>query len=455
MFKSTFRTPKQHMKIKLEQIKRKIGEQQINAIAKSSGFQKREPRKVTGYSFFLGFCMMVQLGQTGLRDWAKSIGRLTQKLVSKQGLQKKLQFRHEAFARQLLGFVLKQCTASNGHQGVALFAPFKEVYVEDSTCVGLPRNLSSFCPGPHSKTHGECATARIQLRMELVSESYEGVFVGSYRENDQGFAHRIVEILTAGCLVIRDKGYFVLAAFRAIMEKKAFFLSRLRFGTTVFDAQTGEKMDLLKELKALKKAGRQVLDKEILLGGKEKLPVRLVAIEAPEEAKRMRQHKARTDRSAKAAHSREYIQLLGWTIFITNVNKETWGGRDIIRAYRYRWRIEIVFKCWKSKFNLDKFFEGRETISPPRAAMTIYLMLAWLTLTMGAWYGYFVHRVYEEKKKFISMLLFADFVKERFWEILLTSDLDVFIGELARYYSHDKRKSRKCYLEFLYEINLS
>lgn len=134
--------------------------------------------------------------------------------------------------------------------------------------MGLPRNLSSFYPGPHSKTHGECATARIQLRMELVSESYEGVFVGSYRENDQGFAHRIVEILTAGCLVIRDKGYFVLAAFRAIMEKKAFFLSRLRFGTTVFDAQTGEKMDLLKELKALKKQAAKSLTRKYCWGAR-------------------------------------------------------------------------------------------------------------------------------------------------------------------------------------------
>lgn len=443
------------MKINLEQIKRKIDEQQISAIAKSSGFQMRDPKKISGFSFFLGFCMMVQLGQTGLRDWAKSIGRLTKVLVSKQGLQKKLQFRHEAFAQQLLGHVLKQCTVSNGHQRIALFEPFKRVYIEDSTCLGLPRNLSSFYPGPHSKSHGECATARIQLRLELLSESYEGVFVGSYRENDQSFANRIVDILTAGCLVIRDKGYFVLAAFRAIMEKKAFFLSRLRFGTTVFDAQTGERMDILKELKALKKTGGQVLDKEILLGSKEKLAVRLIAIEAPEQIKRIRQHKARTDRSAKAAHSKEYIQLLGWTIFITNVGKETWGYRDIIRAYRYRWRIEIVFKCWKSKFNLDRFFEGQQTVSPPRATITIYLMLTWLTLTMGGWYGYFVQRVYEEKKKFLSMLLFADFVKERFWEILLASNLDVFIDELARYYSHEKRKSRKCYLELLYEINLS
>ncbi|MGH1435334.1 MAG: IS4 family transposase [Lewinella sp.] len=442
------------MKYNLSQIKEKIGEQAILSIAKESGFEMRTPRKIDGVSFLLGFFMMVQLGKIGLNDWARQIGRLTQKLVSKQGLQKKLQFRQEAFVRSLLAHVVKQTTRGWGHKDIELFKHFNKVFVEDSSCLSLPRNLSAFYPGPHSKKHGKCATARVQLRMNLLDDSYEGIDVESYRDNDQSFAHRIMEVLQAGSLVIRDQGYFVLSAFKAIMEKDAFFLSRLRYGTNVYDEETGEKMDLLGLLKQLKKEGKQVLDKKILLGSKHKLPVRLVAVEVPNEVRKIRQHKASNDRNTKAAHNELYMELLGWTIFITNVEREVWSFKDIIRAYRYRWRIEIVFKCWKSKFNVDKFFKGKDYVCPPRVIITIYLMLIWMTLTLG-WYGIFVQRVYEEKRVFLSLLKFADFIKERFWEVILEKNPDKFIEELARYYCYDKRKSREHYLESLYENLLS
>ncbi|RMD96269.1 MAG: IS4 family transposase [Bacteroidetes bacterium] len=443
------------MKISMRQIKRKIGEQSINELAKSTGFQLREAKKIDGCSFFLGFIQMNQNDDTALNDWAKHIYQINGHDVSGQGVQKKLQFRHEPFAQQLLDYVLKKAALQNRGPETALFKAFSKVLVEDSTCLSLPRNLSSFFPGPHSRTHDECATARIQLRLDLLSDSYDGVYVSSYRENDQSFAHQIVNELKGGELVIRDQGYFVLSAFREIIERNAFILSRLRYGTNVYDPESEQEIDLLKQLKAAKKAGKKVFDKKVLLGSEEKLPVRLVAIEAPKETLRRRRYKASKERNKKANHSSDYMQLLGWTIFITNVGEELWSYKDLIKAYEYRWRIEIIFKCWKSKFNLDKFFEGRQSISPPRATITLYLMLAWLTLSIGSMFGYYVQRVYEEKQKFLSLWKFCDFAKERFWELFQAKDIDSFIDELARYYSHEKRRGRPSYLENLYEIILS
>ena len=439
------------MKISLEQIKRKIDEQAIIELAESTGFQLREPKKIDGFNFCISFFSIFQNGKIGLEDWAKQLYRFTSETVTKQAVQCKLQFRHEPFALQVLNYFLKVAALNYKRLKTNLFEAFTKVVVEDSTCFKLPRNLSSFFPGPHSKTHGESATARIQLRMDLLGDSYEGVYLKNYRENDQSFAHEIVDELEGGELVIRDQGYFVLSAFRAIAEKKAFFLSRLRYGTNVYDPESGQEIALLQQLKAAKRAGEKVIDKDVLLGSEEKLPVRLVAVEAPEETLRRRQRKAKKERNTKANHSREYMQMLGWTIFITNVGKDVWGFKDIIKAYECRWRIEIIFKCWKSKFNLDKFFKDFQSMSIPRAIITIYLMLAFLTLTIGSMYGYYVQRVYEEKKKFLSPLKFCDLIKERFWELFLAEDPDVYIKELARYYSYEKRRSRPCYLEKLYE----
>jgi len=50
----------------------------------------------------------------------------------------------------------------------------------------------------------------------------------------------------------------------------------------------------------------------VLLGSKEKLPVRLVAQRLPEEQAQKKRQKARNDRNKKANHSQEYYALLGW-----------------------------------------------------------------------------------------------------------------------------------------------
>lgn len=441
------------MKYNTVQIKKKIGEQAILTIAKESGFEMRQPRKIDGVGFLIGFCMMMQFSLRGLSDWARAIGKFTGKHVSKQGLQKKLQFRQESFVRDLLMHVIKQ-SAKGKPKNIPLLDAFNKVYVEDSTCLSLPKNLAKFYPGPHSKNEGQCATARVQLRINLKDNSYQNIQVNSFRDNDQSFAHQILDVLEEGALVIRDQGYFVLSVFKKIIEKKAFFLSRLRFGTNVYDGQTGEKLDLLKLLSECKKEGKKVLDINVLLGSTDKIPVRLVAVEAPEDVKRIRRFKAKNDRNGKANHSDEYFELLGWTIFITNVEAKVWGFRDIIRAYRCRWRIEIIFKCWKSSFNVDNFFDGKESISPPRVIITIYMMLIWLTMTIS-WYGIFVERVYEQTQKHLSIIKFSEFIKRNFWEVLLAGKPDQFIEELARHDCYEKRKDRQSYLELLYMNFLS
>ena len=88
-------------------------------------------------------------------------------------------------------------------------------------------------------------------------------------------------------------------------------------------------------------------------------------------------------------------------------------------------------------------------MSPPRVTITLYLALTWLTLFFAKWYSHFVYRVYETKQKYLSIMKFADFVKEHFLEIIKEPDLEIFVNHLAYYYSHDKRK-RPNYLELLY-----
>jgi hypothetical protein len=49
----------------------------------------------------------------------------------------------------------------------------------------------------------------------------------------------------------------------------------------------------------------------------------------------------------------------GWEIFVTNVSRMIWTPpRDVSNAYGLRWRIEIIFKAWKSHFKLTHLTNG-------------------------------------------------------------------------------------------------
>jgi len=398
--------------------------------------------------------MLMQTNNFTLLNWAQKITHFIGQTISLPGLYKKLTFRHIPFAQLLLTKAVKE--GINDHlkekKQAKLFKAFNRVFAEDSTCISLPRNLAEFYEGPHSKVHGVCSTAKVQLRVELTSQVCHNVELTGYRNNDQSYAANIVNQLQPGDLSIRDRGYFVLKALRAIAKKKAYFLSLLNYNVNLYTVNgegEEEKMDLLETLKASEKTGQNVVDMDVLVGAEEKLPVRLVAIKVPEKVALIRRAKAKNDRSAKANHSKRYLELLAWNIFITNVKPAVWSFKDILKAYGLRWHIEIIFKCWKSKLDFDKLFNSQENISPPRVIITLYLSLIWIILFFARWYACIMFQVYHKTKKYLSIMKFAEYVKNNFIEILMIEDLDTLVDNLAYFCAYDKR-SRHNFFDCLY-----
>ncbi|MEY4489550.1 MAG: Transposase domain [Verrucomicrobiota bacterium] len=65
-----------------------------------------------------------------------------------------------------------------------------------------------------------------------------------------------------------------------------------------------------------------------------------------------RRRKARVDRDKRLRHDQKYYKLLGWTLLLTNAPKARLPLRTAVGVYRLRWRIEIIFKVWKSHLGL-------------------------------------------------------------------------------------------------------
>ena len=172
--------------------------------------------------------------------------------------------------------------------------------------------------------------------------------LSGFNRNDQAAAPDVLAVAQAGDLVLRDLGYFVLATFQQIAQAGAFFLSRRRLDTNLRDARTGQPLDLLD---TLKRQGRR--DRQVWLG-EAQLPVRVVAVKLPAAVAAERRRKAKQNRDQRWQPSARYLALLSGAIFVTNMSREIWSAPTVAQVYGLRWRIETIFKAWKSHFRLTE-----------------------------------------------------------------------------------------------------
>ncbi len=446
------------MPLKEEKIKSKLLSLDLESGSRPTNFIKRNDFKVGGEAYVLGFFLMTLKGGDTLLSWCLCICSLLENIsFTTSGLQKKLQFRHEAFAKWVLSRALQEelCKENKEYLKSTLFVYFNRAFLQDSTCVKIPSSLASFFPSSYSKTK-ENATARIQLLMDLLTGKNYEMTLGSFRDNDQKSSDMVLAHLQPKDLVIRDKGYWALKIFKQIIDLEAYVLSRLRYGVGMLDVETKAEINLSSLLKEAEQKGVTTLEQEVLLGKTEQLKIRLVAIKLSPEVAEARRRKAKQDRHSKSNHSQDYLYRLGWVIFVTNVPMDVWTPKQVAQAYRLRWRIEIIFKVWKSKFNFAKMFENKASMTPSRAVITFYLLLAWLTLFFCNLYNFFLIQVYNLKKQFVSILKFADFISIFMSEQAKADELltnpHKFIPIVANLCCYDKRK-RKNELELLFLYN--
>lgn len=94
---------------------------------------------------------------------------------------------------------------------------------------------------------------------------------------------------------------------------------------------------------------------QVYLGQKEKLHVRLFIERVPDDVAAEKRRKLKTDKQNKRKNiSKERLAFCDVNAYITNATQDILPT-DLIRSiYSLRWQIEILFKTWKSTFNIDK-----------------------------------------------------------------------------------------------------
>ena len=356
---------------------------------------------------------------------------LSGKLVSKQAVFDRLRRCATVFAERLVRhtLLLKACR----HFKVTLFKEFTRVLLQDSTTLHLPQVLAAMFPGNHSRGVQK-AVARVQCVLDMKAMRFINFSLGAFTQNDQSASGEIVGRIKKGDLVIRDLGYFAIATFQKIIKAQAHFLSRLRYGITLSE-RNGNPIALKKLLKQ-----KHGVDRWVYIGKKKKVWARLVMIPLPAAQVAEKIRKAKQDRDARLNHSKEYYQWLGFSVYITSVDKEVWSSRQVHEAYKVRWQIEIVFKSWKSGFNLQNILHEGCT-NEYRVRVAIFLLLLFMVLFMQKIYVRYKSIIERTTDKNVSLLKLSIYVGSHIKEILAIPD-KLLKEMIMLYCCYDRRSDR-------------
>jgi len=417
--------------------------QQIDsdALARQAGFLFRSPRKISMPKFLKGVLAASALTHLSLESMAGLIGKAARTTYSKQALSQRLSRKIKPFLAQAAVAVLSRlaCSAQTG----PLLQPFARVLVQDSTVQALPKHLASLFPGVGNQNPTPAASLKIQWICDLKSGSLAHVSLSGSTRNDQTAAPDILKVAAKGDLVLRDLGYFAAGLLGRLTALGIFFLTRFLHGTKLYDPGTGQPLDLARRLRQDRR-----LDLQLLLGA-ERTPVRLVALPVPEEVANLRRHRAR----AAAQHrrrpppSRERLFLMGWTLLLTNVPRSIWKPKALVAVYRLRWRIEVMFKTWKSCLGLP-YLNCRSAALLELSVLTKLLFCALVCQTCDA-----LERGSPPDRQ-VSLLRVARILGQCacwFSALILGLSLSHWLEFFLKHHAfYDKRKDRLNYYQLLY-----
>ncbi len=255
---------------------------------------------------------------------------------------------------------------------LALLARFSAVYLLDSTQMQVPAALAEGFPGSGGKASP--AGIKLQVLYEFLSSCFVAIELGAANQPDQKCRLQ-VEHSQPGALHLFDLGYFNQQTLAELAGSGAFFISRFDYQTALYRDEAEpvrlQLLDLLRQVRGDR------LEVWLRLGRKVKVRVRALFQRLPQHVVEERRRKAIERMKEKGrTPSADYLALLEWYFFITNIPADWLSFDQILLLYRVRWQVELIFKLWKSQAGLDRLGPWRKE----RVLIHLYARLIGLVL---------------------------------------------------------------------------
>jgi hypothetical protein len=346
---------------------RRVLTRRAKELERETGFVERSTAQLDGptcvHTTVFGWLDNPEASYPQLRHVEASLGVP----VSSQAVEQRFGAQSATLLREVLQEAVCEVLSSEASAS-ELLSRFNGVYVQDGTIISLPAALRDEWRGCGGNTpEAGQSSMRVQVRLDLAQGGMQGPWrhLGRAAERS-GEAHEAPS--PQGCLYNVDAGYFTLAEMRAHGKAGCYWLTTANAGTPLID-ERGQCWDLVSFLRA--QTGEEV-DVQVLLGKYERLPVRLIARRVSAEQAERRRTSANREKDVKAKGvqrpnvckrrvagdkrrktGKARLQLLDWTILITNVPQTLLTVDEVLVLARCRWQIELCWKLWKQIGKVD------------------------------------------------------------------------------------------------------
>ncbi|MGG0412143.1 IS4 family transposase [Peribacillus simplex] len=427
----------------------------LQETAKQMGFVQRSSKYQAAELIALCVWLSQEVARTSLTQLCSRLEASTGVLMSPEGLNQRFNPAAVTFLREVFTSLLTQKLCFNQSLSSDMISTFKRIRILDATVFQLPDSFATNYQGSGGSSN--TAGVKIQLEYDLLSGQFLNVQLGPGKNNDKTYGTICLETVEKGDLCLRDLGYFDLGDLQAIHDKDAYYISRLKLNTRIYiknpepeffnngtiKKQTEYiKLDMAQIMSGLT-SGETMEIPEAYIGQNQKLPARVVIHRLTDDQTQTRLINQEIREKKKGIVMKEKSKhLMGMNVYITNSSPEEVPTVYVHSLYSLRWQIEILFKTWKSFFEIDEC----KTIKKERLECHLYGQLIGILLcssTMFQMRQLLLEKKNQELSEYKAIYMIKDYFPLLFQAIAIGSEQ--LLNILHRLFQLLKKNGRKCH----------
>ncbi|PEM70568.1 IS4 family transposase [Bacillus pseudomycoides] len=348
-----------------EELQQYLSPHILQQLAQETGFVKRKSKY--GARDLAALCIWISqhVASDSLTRLCSQLYANTATLISPEGLNQRFNRCAVLFLQRVFSLLIKSKLNDSSQISNQYISYFQRIRILDATIFQVPKHLASVYPG--SGGCAQTAGIKIQLEYDLHSGQFLNFQVEPGKNNDKTFGTECLATLRPGDLCIRDLGYYSLDDLDQMDQRGVYYISRLKLNNKVYIKnefpeyfRNGTikkqsqyiKVDLEHIMDTLK-PGQVYEIKDAYIGKDKKLFTRVIMYRLTEKQLRERIKKQVYTESKKGiTYSEKSKRLAGMNLYVTNTPWEIVPMEQIHNFYSLRWQIEIIFKTWKSLFQI-------------------------------------------------------------------------------------------------------